>query len=57
MKEETCGEIRDSEDGTKTWSCTGCIAVHQPEIAMMIVDALMKGEKMDCIWRKVERSL
>jgi Zn-finger protein len=39
------------------WSCRSCVLVHRPEVAEMIVDALLRGEEMGVVWRRMERLL
>lgn len=53
-----CGDGRTGgrmSDGA--WSCRSCRLVHIPKTAGMILDALMRGESLDSVWRKIEVEL
>jgi threonine-phosphate decarboxylase len=39
------------------WSCQNCLVVHRPEVAEMVLDALMKDERLSEAWKKLEKIL
>jgi len=39
------------------WSCRDCILVHRADVAEMMMDALLGGEEIREVWRRVERLL
>jgi Zn-finger protein len=39
------------------WCCESCQTVHRPEVAEMILDALMKGEALSAVWKKLEAQI
>ncbi len=43
------------QDGS--WFCGSCLFIHRPEVAGMILDALMNGEALGTVWKKLEEEL
>ena len=43
------------KDGT--WCCESCQIIHRPDVADMVLDALMKGEAIGTVWKKLEAQL
>ena len=41
----------------REWSCRDCVLVHRSEVSEMMLDALLRGEEMGEVWRRVERLL
>lgn len=52
---------RDRRTGGKeqegAWNCESCQIIHRPEVAGMVIDALMKGEAVGTVWKKLEARL
>jgi Zn-finger protein len=40
-----------------TWCCESCRIIHRPDVAAMVLDALMKGEAVGSAWKKLEAFL
>ena len=40
-----------------SWCCESCRIIHRPEVAEMILDALMKGEAVAAVWKKLEAQI
>lgn len=49
MDERTKGHM----DG-EAWCCESCNVIHRPEISGVIMDALMAGEALSDVWKRVE---
>jgi Zn-finger protein len=51
----------DSRTGGRSlegeWSCCACVLIHRPEVAAMIMDALLSGEAPASAWKRLERLL
>ncbi|MGV8175334.1 MAG: cysteine-rich small domain-containing protein [Methanothrix sp.] len=43
------------EDGV--WSCRSCLIIHKPDVAGMVMDALMRGEALEAVWKRLEEKL
>ncbi|MCU0637867.1 MAG: hypothetical protein MUE87_04540 [Methanothrix sp.] len=43
------------EDGA--WSCKSCLIIHRPDVAGMVMDALMRGEALEAVWKRLEEKL
>ena len=41
----------------ETWSCQSCLIIHRTDVAEMVLDCLMKGESLNCVWMKLEERL
>lgn len=39
------------------WSCQDCTLIHNDEISVIIMDALMNGVDISAAWKKLERFL
>ena len=39
------------------WCCENCTIIHRSEVAAMVLDALMNGEEIRCVWKKLEALL
>jgi len=50
--ERTGGGERDG-----SWCCEGCRIVHQKEVAEMVLDALMQGQSICQVWKRLEELL
>lgn len=48
---------RDKRTGGKeqggSWCCDSCQIIHRPEVAAMVLDALMNGEAIGTAWKKL----
>jgi Zn-finger protein len=53
MDERTNGRIDEGGE----WFCQDCFVVHCPDTVAMVVDALMIGEAVSDVWKKVESLL
>jgi Zn-finger protein len=53
-----CGDPRTGgrEEGG-VWCCEPCAIIHRPTVAAMVLDALMNGEAVSSVWKKLERLL
>jgi Zn-finger protein len=40
-----------------TWCCESCQIIHRSDVAGMVLDALMKGEAVGTVWKKLEAHL
>ncbi len=52
MDSRTGGRSQEGE-----WSCCACVLIHRPEVAAMIMDALLSGEAPASAWTRLERLL
>lgn len=43
------------EDGA--WSCRSCRIIHRADVAAMVMDALMRGEAVARVWKRLEEML
>jgi len=52
---------KDSRTGGRvldgSWFCGACKIIHRPEVAGMVLDALMNGEAVGTVWKKLEARL
>lgn len=39
------------------WCCDSCRIIHCPDVAEMVLDALMKGEAVGAAWKRLEAHL
>jgi threonine-phosphate decarboxylase len=53
MDEKTNGRLDESGE----WTCMDCFIVHCRDTSAAIIDALMTGETVSNVWKKVERFL
>ncbi len=40
-----------------SWCCESCHLIHRPTVAEMVMDALMRGEPVPLVWKRLERLL
>jgi Zn-finger protein len=52
MDSRTGGRSQEGE-----WNCRACVLIHRPEVAAMIMDALLSGEAPASAWKRLERLL
>ncbi|MHC1630844.1 MAG: cysteine-rich small domain-containing protein [Methanotrichaceae archaeon] len=52
LDERTGGRFVDGE-----WCCKDCTIIHQKEVAEMVMEALVQGEDLSSIWKKVVKKL
>lgn len=52
LDERTQGRIAEGE-----WICQDCLVVHRPDVSAMVIDALMDGDELSSIWKRLERLL
>ncbi len=50
--DRTGGRVMDG-----TWCCEGCLIIHRPDVAGMVLDALLQGEAVPDVWMKLEALL
>lgn len=39
------------------WSCQHCRIIHRADVAGMVMDALMRGEALAAVWKRLEEKL
>jgi Zn-finger protein len=40
-----------------SWCCADCLIIHRPNVAEMVVDALMEGQSIPLVWKTLEELL
>lgn len=50
-----CGDTRTGGfEKEGAWSCERCTLIHRPDVAGMVLDALLRGEGLPDVWKRLE---
>lgn len=52
LEEKTGGHFKEGK-----WCCEKCTSIHQKNIANSVMDALINGEELAQIWKRVVKDL